>query len=138
LATDGVFNPGFYIEGSDYNGIIGCVSWTDSTGNYWALQTTTDAGSTWTTLWQAGPGNLPNTEDCTVVTNRSNDLAVYVDNVLVYSSTSLNLQFARPFQTYLEVESSYAGAELSGTFTDFYATTGTTITLTGIRAEQQV
>src|SRR6267143_1928608 len=89
LVGNDVFNPGLYVEGSDYSGIIGCVAWADNTGYYWAVQTTNDAGSTWKTLYQAGPSNLPQTQDCTVVTNGSNLLRVYLGGNLVFSGATM-------------------------------------------------
>jgi hypothetical protein len=129
VAADGVFNPGFYVGGSNYDGIIGCVSWTDSTGYYWALQTTTDAGSTWSTLWQAGPSTMPNTEDCTVVTNGSNELQVYVGGSLVFSSTSMALNMPSPLRVFFQDDSS-SSAMSYATFYNYYAATGANVTVT--------
>ena len=128
-STDGVFNPGFYIGGSDYNSIIGCVGWSDPTGYYWALQTSTDAGSTWATLWQAGPSTLSNTVDCTVVTNGSNQLTVYVGGSAVFSSASMTLSMTAPFRVFFQDDSSSATMRYT-TFYNYYASTSDVVTVT--------
>jgi len=131
--TDGVFNPGFYIEGSNYNSIIACESSVDSTGYSWSLQTTTNAGSSWTSLWQGGPSALPHTEDCTVVTNGSNLLAVYAGGTLVFSSSTMALNMPSPVRVYFEDDSSSTTMR-SATFANYYATTGGNVKVTGAPA----
>src|SRR6266571_5896726 len=125
-----VFNPGLYIEGSDYNGIIGCVAWADSTGYYWALQTTTDAGSTWKTLYQSGPSNLPQTQDCTVVTNGSNFLKVYLGGNVVFSGTTMTLKMPTPLLAFFQDDTSSSGSMHFATFLNYYATTNEKVTVT--------
>src|SRR5438132_986910 len=70
-----------------------------------------------------GGSGLPLTRDCTIITNGQNLLKVYLDGQVVYSSTSLNLQMPSPFDSYLEVESTYTGGMLFGIYNDYYATT---------------
>src|SRR5438132_1662330 len=64
----------------------------------------------------------PLTRDCTIITNGSNLMKVYLDGRLVYSSSTLNLQMPSPFNSYLEVQSTYAGGMLHASYNDYYAT----------------
>jgi hypothetical protein len=73
----------------------------------------------------------PLTRDCTIVTNGSNLLRVYFDEKEVYSNDSLNLQLRSPFQTYLEVQSSFGQSMIYSSFRDYYATTNGNVTLIG-------
>ena len=135
----GYYNTGLYVQtGNGYIDYIFCGEQTDSLGTYWGVSYATSNNTSTATnnqnLYYDSSPNQALTRSCTIVTNGSNMLKVYVDNVLVYSSTALNLMFARPFQTYLEVESSYSGAVLSGTFTDFYVTTTTSLTISNLPA----
>ena len=134
MGGNDVFNPGLYVEGSDYNGIIGCVGWADSTGYYWAVQTTTDAGSTWKTLYQAGPSNLPQTQDCTVVTNGSNFLKVYLGGDLVFSGTTMNLKMPTPLLAFFQDDTSSSSSMHYATFFNYYATTNEKVTVTNAPA----
>ena len=65
--------------------------------------------------------NQPLTRDCTIITNGQNYLKVYLDGVMAYSNSTLNLQMPPPFLTFLEVQSSYNGKPLYGTYKNYYA-----------------
>ena len=65
----------------------------------------------------------PTTEDCTIVTNGSNLLQIYLGTTLEYSSTSAGLSMPEPFNAYLEVESNDANDGVYGEYTDYYSTT---------------
>jgi hypothetical protein len=128
--ADGVVNPGFYVEGSNYSAIIGCQPYADNTGYYWELQTTANAGDTWKTLYISPPSSLPQTEDCTIVTNGSNYLEVYLGGTVIFSSTSMSLDMPTPFRAFLQVDSS-SGSMRYGVFENYYATTSEDVTVTG-------
>src|SRR5256712_9934526 len=134
MGRNDVFNPGLYVEGSDYNGIIGCVAWADNTGYYWAVQTSTDAGSTWKTLYQAGPSSLPQTQDCTVVTNGSNFLKVYLGGNLVFSGTTMTLKMPTPLLAFFQDDTSSPNSMHYATFFNYYATTNEKVTVTNAPA----
>ncbi|HJU13155.1 MAG TPA: hypothetical protein VJ792_01685, partial [Candidatus Nitrosotalea sp.] len=76
--------------------------------------------------------NQPLTRDCTIITNGSNYLKVYLDGNMVYNSTSLNLQMPGPFDAYLEPQSSYSGKLLNGIYTDYYSATDENMQVTGL------
>jgi len=128
-AADGVFNPGFYVEGSDYAAIVGCQPYADSTGYYWTLANTNDAGNTWTTLYISSPSSLPQTQDCTVVTNGSNVLKVYLGGTVIFSSTSMALGMPYPIRVFFQVDTSSSMMRLA-TFANYYATASEKVTVT--------
>ncbi|TLX97935.1 MAG: hypothetical protein E6K96_01875 [Thaumarchaeota archaeon] len=133
----GYFNTGIYVQtGNGYISFVFCGEVTGPSGTYWSAQKATsnnvNYAQNYTVLWTDNSANQPLTRSCTILTNGSNLLMVYVDSSLVYSSSTQNLQYTKPFQIYLEVQSSYAGQELYGIFTDFYVTTGTSITVTNL------
>src|SRR5207302_155696 len=117
---DGVFNPGFYVEGSDYTAIVGCQPYADTTGYYWTLGQTDDAGSTWTTLYISSPSSLPQTQDCTVVTNGSNYLQVYLGGTVIFSSSSMSLNMPSPIRVFFQDDTSSSGMRYA-TFANYYA-----------------
>ncbi|MGH9920566.1 MAG: hypothetical protein ACRD6W_17070, partial [Nitrososphaerales archaeon] len=127
----GYFNTGLYVQTSsgDINFVFCGTS--VSTGGYsWRVESATgthDSATQVTTLWAQDGGPL--TQDCTVVTNGSNMLSVYLGSQLVYSSSSLDLQMSEPFNAFLEVESTYSGSMLFGTYADYSATTTGSVTV---------
>jgi len=127
--ADGVFNPGFYVEGSDYAAIIGCQPYADWSGYYWTLQTSKDAGNTWTTLYISGTSTLPQTQDCTVVTNGSNFLEVYLGGTVIFSSTSMALNMPYPPHVFFQDDTS-SGAMRYATFANFYETASDKVKVT--------
>ena len=132
----GVYNTGLYVQTSDGRiNYVFCGEVTTASGTVWEVASATGNTSfatSFTILWLDSSPNQPLTRSCTLVTNGSNSLLVYMDNTQVYSNSTLNLQMTGPFQVYLEVQSSYAGQLLIGTFTNFYATTGTSISVTNL------
>ncbi|HZS74500.1 MAG TPA: fibronectin type III domain-containing protein, partial [Candidatus Nitrosotalea sp.] len=82
------------------------------------------------TLWVDTSPNQPLTRDCTVITNGANYLKLYMDNVLVYSSSTLALGMPAPFDYYLQTMNSYYNQMRYGTFKDYYATTDENIKIT--------
>src|SRR5437899_2808687 len=51
----------------------------------------------------------------------------YGDAQLVYSSSSLNRQMPSPFNSYLEVQSTYASGMLSAKYNDYYSTVSSVV-----------
>ena len=136
IPTD-YYNVGIYVQtGSGPIDYIFCGPQTDSTGTYWGVTIATsnndNSATNYNTVYYDSSANQPLTRSCTIVTDGNNNLTVYIDNSKVYSTTSANLGYSRPLEMYLEVESSYSGQELYGTFTDFYVTATTALTVNGI------
>ncbi len=131
----GFFESGVYLQTSNgHINYVTCTSGTDSSGTYWYVVSAlgnTNQATKYDILWQSGP-NMPLTEDCTIVTNGQNYLKVFLGGVLVFNSTTLNLQIPAPFQVYLEPESSYSGAELFSTFQNYYITSGENLKVNGL------
>src|SRR3989441_2287815 len=121
------FNTGLYVQPSTYHiNSITCAAQADSTGYYWSVVyskgNAQSAQQYFTVYSQAGGPTVPLTRDCTIITNGTNQMKVYLDGQLVYSSSNLNLQMPSPFNSYLEVQSTYAGGMLSAKYNDYYAT----------------
>jgi len=120
--ADGVFNPGLYVEGSNYKGIVGCQAYVDHTGYYWTVQSSIDAGSTWTTLYAPPKDSLPQTDDCTVMTNGNNYLKVYIGGNVVFSSTTMNLNMPTPLHAFVQADTSSSSMDYT-TYSNYYSTT---------------
>src|SRR5207245_8968394 len=71
--------------------------------------------------------SVPVTRDYTIATNASHQMNVYLDGQLVYASSSLNLQMPSPFNSYLEVQSTYASGMLSAKYNDYYSTVSSVV-----------
>lgn len=105
---------------------VSCFSLTGAWGTQWAVVSTTgnDYGVTnENLLWVDDSANQPLTRDCTIITNGDNYLKVYLDGNMVYTSNSLDLQMPKPFNAYLEPQSSYPGQLLKGIYKNYYVTT---------------
>jgi len=112
---------------------VTCTTSTSQWGTSWVVVSVTGNANqavNFTTLWADTSANQPLTRDCTIITNGSNFLKVYMDGVNVYTSNTLNLQMPAPFNTYLEPQSSWSGQLLNGIFNDYYATTSETVQVT--------
>ncbi len=121
MTTSGVVN---YLD---------CAAITNSDGTYWTLvHGYGDAieASNFDTLWVDTSPNQPLTRECTVITNGSNYLKLYVDGVMVYSSNTLSLGMPAPFDYYLQTMNSYYNQMRYGIFKDYYATTDEKILVT--------
>jgi hypothetical protein len=131
LPEDMRFSTGLYVQTSIIYGNINYVACTGESGPLgydWNVQSGTgntidvtqehDLVTSNTTL------NEPLTKDCTIITNGDNYLKVYLDHRLVFSSDKLNLQMPRPFNSYLEVQTTYSKDNLYGKFKDYYSTGG--------------
>jgi len=116
---------------------VTCFSISGAWGIQWVVASVTgndQQAVNETALWVDNSTSQPTTRDCTIITNGTNYLKVYLDGNMVYESNKLNLQMPEPFNSYLEPQSSYAGALLNGTYADYYATTGENVTVRGLPA----
>ena len=124
----GDFQNGLYVQTTQAPvNYVTCVSITDNIGTVWALVHTYGSpyGSlVFDTLWVDASANQPLTRDCTIITNGHNYLKLYMDNALVYLSNTLALGMPAPFNAFLEPQTSYDGAQLFGTYNDFYSALG--------------
>jgi hypothetical protein len=83
----------------------------------------------------SGPG--PSTEDCTIVTNGSNLLYVFMNGTEVYGSTNAGLNMPQPFNAYLEVQST-SSTRLYGQYTDYYSNLNSSVAVTNVPAGNTV
>jgi len=127
---DGVSNAGLYVEGSDYIPHVGCEAYADSTGYYWDVEQSSDAGNTYQILYISQPSSMPQTQDCTIITNGSNYLKVYIGSNLVFSSTSMNLGMSGPFIAFVQDDTSSSSMRY-GIYSNYYVTTDENIQVTG-------
>ena len=127
---DGVFNTGLYVEGSDFIPHVACEAYADSTGYYWDVEQSSDAGATYTILYISQPSSMPQTQDCTIITNGSNYLKVYIGGNLVFSSTTMNLGMSTPFIAFVQDDTSSASSMHYGIYSDYYVTANEKIKVT--------
>jgi len=137
---DGSFNTGLYVQTYDPSSInyIGCVavvtnSLTQSS-YFWQVvqaQGPSLAAVVITTLYTSSINNQPLTQDCTIITNGSNYLKVYLGGKVVFESQSMTLNMPSPFDAYLEPQTSSSSAMRFGTYTNYYATTSEAVSVTG-------
>jgi hypothetical protein len=136
--ADNSFDTGLYVQTS--NGFINyvtCAGMATNSGNFWAVVHATgnyDRATSFQTLWSDTSNNQPQTRDCTIITNGSNLLQVYLDGKLVYSSNILKLQMPAPFNAFLEVQTSSPTTMLYSTYKDYYSADGPTISVTNVPA----
>lgn len=121
--SDGVFDIGLYVEGSNYTPYVSCETYSDGTGIYWIVGQSSNAGASYNVLYSSAVSSMPNTQDCTIITNGSNYLQVYIGGKDVYSSTSLSLGMPTPLIPYFQDDTSSASMRYA-TFYDFYSTSG--------------
>jgi hypothetical protein len=133
-----VFNSALYVQTANgFINYVSCGAQTDSSGTYWSVWQAsgdTTQATSFTQLWADTTPNQPLTRSCTIATNGNNYLAVYLDNSLVYQSSALNLKMPSPFIAFLEVQTSSANQMLFSTYTNYYATTGTSVTVDNLPA----
>ncbi|HKW05686.1 MAG TPA: hypothetical protein VJN71_10335, partial [Nitrososphaerales archaeon] len=134
------FNTGLYVQTD--NGLINyvtCDGESQSGGSTytWALVNTTgnyDEALSYTTLWSRSyptSDTADLTQSCTIVTNGSNFLELYMNGALVYSNNKLNLNIPPPFNAYLEVETT-SRQLLYGQYLDYYDTSGTSLAVDNV------
>jgi len=124
---DNGFNTGIYVETSNTQLIdyIGCLAVAVPQGYYWAVvqsyQTITGS-SVISTLYRSPMNTMPLTQDCTLISNGNNYLKVYLGGSVVVNRNNMTLNMPPPFVTYLQTQSSTASSLLTGTYTNYYAT----------------
>ncbi|TLX69523.1 MAG: fibronectin type III domain-containing protein, partial [Thaumarchaeota archaeon] len=114
---------------------VACGANTSGWNTLWAVYSATGDGNsatTFTRLYLDNNTDQSLTRDCTIITNGSNYLKVYLDGVMVYTNNKLNLQMQEPFNAFLEPQSSYAGQLLEGIYKDYYVTTDENIQVTNL------
>lgn len=130
IVPDGVSNIGLYVEGSDFIPHVGCEAYADSTGYYWIVEQSRDAGETYTILYITQPSSMPQTQDCTIITNGSNYLKVYISGNVVFSSNTMDLGMSTPLHTYVQDDTSSPSSMHYATYSDYYTTTSENIKVT--------
>jgi hypothetical protein len=130
---NGYYVSGIYMQTSSVDvDYVTCGATTSSYGTVWSVEEATGnpyGATNMVQLWVDNSANQPLTRSCTMITNGQNYLAVYLDNSLVYQTSSLSLDYQFPLFVFLETESSYSGSVLYGSFTNFYATTASQVTV---------
>lgn len=125
------WDTGMYIQTtSPVINYVTCAAVVSTSGITWAVVSTKgDAyqATEFNTLWTDTSSNQPATRDCTIITNGNNLLKVFFDNQLVFSSDTLDLDMPEPFNTYLEAQTSTTSGKLYGLYSDYYATSDTTV-----------
>src|SRR6267378_357317 len=131
IPSNSYFQNGLYVQTSNGTvNYVACGSITNSARTVWSVMSATgdiNGANQYKVLWVDDSPNQPLTRECTVITNGHNYLKVYLDNVLAYYNNTLDLPMPDPFLAFLEVQSSYNGDLLYGTYRDFYMTTGENI-----------
>jgi len=130
------YNTGIYVQTASKNVInyIGCLAVAYDGGPYfWTVNHSygpIDQTTTIETLYQSN-GTMPLAQDCTIITNGNNYLKVYLGGQVVVNRNNLSLAIPAPFNQYLEVQTTSTSAMRNGTYTDYYATLGENITVSG-------
>ena len=126
-------NVGLYVQtgGVNVNYIV-CGGTTSSAGTQWGAALAmgdVNGAFQYVPLYLDPSANQALTRDCTIVTNGQNYLAVYLDGSQVVQKSTMNLGYTPPFQFFLETQTSYTGAMFTGTFQNFYMTSGDSVTV---------
>jgi hypothetical protein len=125
--ANGQMNSGIYVGGGNGN-YVDCAAVVGQNESYWVVESATSAGST--DLYQSATGQ-PTAQDCTVITNGSNYLKVYIGGTAVYSRSTLTLGLSTPLEASLQLDTSSTGTMDSSAFLDYYATQSEAVTVTG-------
>src|SRR5438445_1825374 len=132
------FNAGIYVQNAGANlNYVFCGETTSTTQTQWQVAEATGNATqaTKTTVLYTDPAaNQPLTRECTIVTNGSNYLEVFIDHNLVYRSTTLKQNMTTPFIFFLETQLSYSGQVLYASFSNFYDTPGEGVVVNNIPA----
>ena len=86
------------------------------------------------TLYESPLNTMPLTQACTIITNGSNSLKVYLGGNVVVNRNNMTLNMPSPFQAYLEPQTSSNSSMLYGTYANYYATTSEGVTITNAPA----
>lgn len=130
----GDYSVGLYVQATnEMLNYVACIAAATPLGTTWEVvhdHATNSSTGVITPLWGISSAAQKLTQDCTIITNGTNDLQVYLNHVVVYQSTTLQLGMQAPFSYYLESESSTAGSLIYGGYQNFYATQGGNVTIT--------
>jgi hypothetical protein len=122
----GFLQVGLYVRASAGNtNYVTCADVSSSSGTHWEVLHGTGNPTEATHfdyLWIDSALNESGSNDCTILTNGNNYLAVYLGQSLVYQNNNLALGIQKPFEAFLGVECTYDGQMFSGKWSDFYAT----------------
>lgn len=141
---DKTIGVGMYVQTTIHNGLVNYVSCgadANPDGIFWQVVQVignSTQGEDYRTLWRDESLNQPSTKDCKLITNGDNFLEVHLDNKLVYSNSSLDLQMPPPFNSYLELTTPSADEMRYGHFKDYYETYGKGIKLINLPANGSV
>ncbi len=142
IAASHDFNTGLYVQTGGINvNYVTCAGGVNNVGYYWqVVQATGDVNSAtkYNVLWFQWMNGQPLARDCTIVTNGSNLLDVYLDGTLVYTSSSMTLGYQYPLTVFLEVQTTDNTVMHFSTYTDYYATSSDTVTVNGAPAGSTV
>ena len=136
---DNDFNTGLYVQTWDthYIDYIGCLAVATPQGYFWGVVQSYGVvvgSQVISTLYQSPANTMPLTQDCTIITNGNNYLKVYLGGNVVVNRNNMTLNMPTPFRAYLEPQTSTASSMLSGTYTNYYATTNEGVTVTNAPA----
>jgi hypothetical protein len=127
------FNTGLYVQTGGVNvNYVTCAGGVNNQGYFWGVVEATGnpGGATaYKSLWFQWMGGQPLTRDCTIITNGSNLLTVYLDGVKVFSSDSMNLGYEYPLTAFLEVQTTDYSTMHFSAYSDYYATSSPSITV---------
>jgi hypothetical protein len=110
---------------------IACGAGVNNQGYYWEVVIGTGTpftASDYQSVYYNWLNNQSLAQNCTIVTDGHNLLTVYLGNSEVYSNNNTNLPVPPPFIAYLAVETT-STQMLYGSYSNFYATLGSGITI---------
>ena len=126
----GSFNTGLFVQTTVHPiNYIACGAGVNNQGYYWEVVIGSGnplVANSFQPLYYKWMGNQSLSQDCTIITNGTNLLTVYLGNTEVYSNNQMNLQIPPPFTAYLAVETT-SSQMLYASYTNFYATLGNTL-----------
>ncbi|MDC8437718.1 MAG: hypothetical protein LV468_01810, partial [Candidatus Nitrosotenuis sp.] len=101
FVSNGVFESGLYVVSSINSNFVGCIAVSDYSGHYWsviqAYGSDVIGSGIMTTLYQSPLNTEPLTQECTIITNGSNHLQVYLGGNLIVSRNDLVQRMPSPF-----------------------------------------
>jgi hypothetical protein len=134
-SVPGHYSVGLYVQATNQIlNYVGCLAATTPQGTTWEVvhdHATNTTNGVIVPLWGVSNAGQKLTQDCTIITNGTNYLKVYLNNVIVYQSSTLQLGMQGPYNFYLETETSSAGSTTYGGYQNFYATHGENVEITG-------